>query len=174
MNSSILTLILHLLVARYPTADSCYDVLDLEMVENEESSRAQMEWCIQRHDRHYRRKEGNTFRGFTCHDAIAILSQPDVAQETAKRIHSDLESVRLTAQYILDQWYCNKTRADELRDFFETEKARQIARFDCWNAEDEENYGPDWMGKTRNPKVDFECSWGGWKRFYVKPDGTED
>lgn len=56
--SNVFLVILALLVEQYPTPDSCWTVLDKDLVEWEKSSRVEMEWCMLRYRYHYNARKG--------------------------------------------------------------------------------------------------------------------
>lgn len=164
-----------LLFAKYPDADSCWDVLHIDSVEFEETGRAEMEWCIARYDWYYSRRKGDSAFGFSCWQARHVLESRRVAKTRAQALQMTVAEIRDVARHRLNEKYCRFTNAQLLRRAFEREHARQEARYECMNTEDTINY-PWSMGIVgaepedgRDPPIDLECWWDGWRTFYVEP-----
>jgi hypothetical protein len=160
-------LIMHLM-GGYPSADACYDVLEIDLVEHEDQARAEMEWCVNRFKRYYDLREGDTF-GYSCREAEQELRHPELLEKHAEESLLTLDELRKVAQDRADSKWCRETHADTLRRRFEEERAQQIAIFDCMSAEERINYGPLGLGPFRKNPVDLECWTGGWEPFYVEP-----
>jgi len=165
-------LIMHLM-ERYPCAEACYDVLDIDLVEHETQARAEMEWCVNHFKHYYDHREGDLF-GYSCRQAQLDLEQPYLLRIKAEKLAMEPLLLHKVAQDHVDSRWCQETRSDILRRRFEEERAQQMATYDCMNAEDQINYGPLGVGPFREKQVDLNCWYGGWKQFYMAPGDPSD
>jgi|GEM_PF-2137171 len=169
MISLVLPLLLKLNSFSCPA--TCWDVLHKDLVAFGDESRAEMELCMMRWNRHFSHREGDSFR-FSCWEAKHIVTSRAAAKERAEEVQMTVAEIRMVAQDRLDQDYCKYTNAERLRHAFAEEQSRQEAIYECMNAEDLINY-PWAMGVRgaepkdgRDPPLDLCCWQGGWRAFY--------
>jgi hypothetical protein len=175
MSAFIIALLMSHLAERYQCADDCYNVLDIDSAEFEDQARFELDWCIDKYERYYRALPGDHHSyGFKCWQADRALQSKPYAQVMGEKYSMTVKEMRKLAKYTMESNACSATREQVLREHFEHGYARQVARYDCWNAESEINYGPLGLGPYRKQDVDLDCWSSGWQKFYVKPDGTTD
>lgn len=165
----MILLLLNHLASRYPCADDCYNVLDIDLVESEEQARSEMEWCMERYNRHYTMREGDRHSNFglKCYEARWLLASEKEAKEWATEVKLSVKDVKQVARNRLEEDWCRYTNAELLRKAFDEERERQLAKYDCDRTEQDINYPDFGLGTPRKNPVDLDCWANGWRKFYI-------